>query len=77
MLGLVKEFAGIKQGFAGNAADVQAGPAKRFGFPFFDAGDFLAELNRPDGGDIAAGAAANDDQIKALRHMGVNLRDED
>ena len=70
VLGLLEEFAGIEQGLARDAADVQAGAAERLGFPLLDAGDFLAELGGPDGGDVPAGAAADDDQIEAFRHVG-------
>jgi hypothetical protein len=70
VLGLVEELAGIEQGLAGDAADVEAGAAERLVLALVDAGDFLAELGRPDRGDVPARPAADDDQIEPLRHGG-------
>src|SRR5205814_5021256 len=50
----------------GDAADVEAGAAQRR--PLLDAGDFEAELGGADGGDVAAGAGPDHDQVVALRH---------
>ena len=44
VLGEVVELAGVEQGLAGDAADVQAGAAE--GRPLLDAGDFHAKLRR-------------------------------
>ncbi len=63
--GLLVEPAGVEQGLGGNAADVETGAAQ--GRAAIDAGDPQAELRRPDGADIAAGAAPDDDEIVWLR----------
>ena len=44
-----------------NAADIKAGAAERR--RAFDAGRFHAKLRRADGGDIAAGAGTDNDEV--------------
>ena len=55
------EGGAFEQRFGGDAADVQAGAAE--GGCCFDAGGFVAELGGADGGDVAAGATADDDDV--------------
>ena len=62
VLGLVVVLAGLQQGLAGDAAHAQAGAAQ--GVLLFHAGDLHAELGRADGGDVAAGARADDDEVE-------------
>ena len=50
-------FGAVEQGFGRDAADVEARPAEVFPF---DASDAKAELRRADGGDVSAGAGADD-----------------
>src|SRR6056297_2162091 len=61
VFGLVQLVGGVQQRLGGDAADVEAGAAK--GFSALDAGGFQAELRAADGGDIAAGAGADDDDV--------------
>ena len=62
VLGLVEVFAGLQEGFAGDASHAQAGAAQ--GVLLLHAGDLHAELGRADGGDVAAGARADYDEVK-------------
>src|SRR4029079_19772510 len=66
------ELAGIEQGLARDAADVQAGAAERGAF--LDAGDLLAELGGADGGDVPARPGPDDDQIVTLGYGGETSR---
>ena len=59
--GLVEQLGGMQQRLGRNAADIEAGAAE--GRALLDHGDLQAELRRADGADIAAGAAADDDEI--------------
>ena len=72
MVGVVKMFAGLQQGLGGYATDVGAGAAGCGAagrvFPLVDTGHVEAQLGRTNGRDIAAGACADDDDIKLLRH---------
>ncbi len=55
------ELARVEQGLRGDAADAQARAAERR--LLVDAGHAHAELGRADGGDVAAGAGADHDQV--------------
>ena len=68
MPGLGIKFGGMQQGLRRNAADIEAGAA--MGGALFDDRDFEAELGRADGADIAAGAGADDGEIKLFSHDG-------
>ena len=63
---IADDLGDVQQSLRGNASDVQAGSAKRC--VLLDDGHLLAKLCRPDGGDIAAGAAADDDEIISVAH---------
>jgi len=67
--GRVVGFAGIQQGLAGNAADVEADAAESWSF--LEADHFQAELGGPHRGHITARSGANDAQVDlfALRHF--------
>ena len=67
--GLVVELGGMQQRLGGDAADVEAGAAE--GGALLDHGHLQAELRRPDGAHIAAGAGADDDQIERPRLFSV------
>ena len=56
----------LQQGLGRDAPDVQAGAAQ--GAAFLDDGRLEAQLRRPDGGDVAARAAADDDQVIRIAH---------
>ena len=58
VLDVLHQFSGVQQALGGDAAHVQAGAAQIL---LFDQGDLGAQLRGPDGGHIAAGAAADDD----------------
>ena len=60
-----EQLAGVEQGLARDAADVEAGAAE--GGALLDAGHLHPKLSGADGGDIAAGAGSNDDQVEAHR----------
>ena len=61
---------GVDQRLRGNAADVEAGSAEPVGF---DENRVEAELAGADRGDIAAGAAADDENLAAkLVHRAVS-----
>ena len=73
MLRGVEMFAGLQQGFGRNAADVQAGAAQRGRIACFvdariDTGGFETQLGGADGGNVSAGACADDYYI-VLRHV--------
>jgi hypothetical protein len=58
---------GLQQRLRGNAADIEAGPAKRTAL--LDAGGLETELRCADGAHIAAGSAADDDEVElSIRH---------
>src|SRR5262249_28822350 len=59
---------------ARDAADVETGAAERG--PLIDDSHRLAQLRRTDGRHVAAGSAANDDQIESLSHhtLGEDVR---
>jgi hypothetical protein len=58
-------FGGGEEGFARNAADVEASAAE--GGAFLDEGDLEAELGGAEGADVAAGAGANYDHVESER----------
>ena len=60
-----KLLGGMKQRFAGDAADVEASAAE--GAAFVDEGDFEAELRGAKRADVAARAGADDDQVEGSR----------
>ena len=70
--GVLEVLAGLQQRLARDAADVGAGAARcraALGvLPLVDAGGVQAELCGADGGDVAAGAAADDDDVECLGH---------
>ena len=71
-LGLVVQLAGIEQCLARNTPPVEAGAAQ--GGLFFDAADAHAQLGGADGGNVSAGAGADDDQIVSrFAHKGTEL----
>ena len=51
----------LQQRLGGNAPHIQAGSAE--GAAHFDTGGFEAQLSGFDGGDVAAGTAADDDYV--------------
>jgi hypothetical protein len=65
---VLEVLAGLQQGLGGDAADVGAGAARGrtalVVLPLVDAGDVHAELGGADGGDVAAGAGADDDEVE-------------
>ena len=63
---------GAEERLGRDAADVDAGAAE--GLVGFDADDGEAELCGADGGDIAAGAAADDDEIRGEGLVGHGVR---
>ena len=65
LLGKREVVTGVEQRLAGDAADVQAGAAE--GLAAFDEGSFQAELRAANRRDVAARAAADDNEIK-FRH---------
>ena len=68
--GLLVVLRGLQQRLGGDAADVEAGAAERrlaVGvLPFVDAGVAEAELRGADRGDVAAGPAADHDDVEGL-----------
>ena len=70
--GVLEVLARLQQRLARDAADVGAGAARRRAalgvLPLVDAGGVEAELRGADGGDVAAGAAADDDDVEVLGH---------
>jgi hypothetical protein len=69
VLGLEEVLGGVEQGLGRDAPDVQAGAAEAL--ILLDAGDPHAELGRADGGDVPAGAGADDDQVVGRGGGGV------
>jgi hypothetical protein len=72
--GVVEVLGGLQQRLGGDAADVEAGAAEAHlalrvvvGLGFA-AGGVEAELRRANGGDIAAGAAADDYDVELFSH---------
>ena len=79
MAGLLEVLRRLQQRLRRNAADVGAGAAGRrtalVVLPLVDAGGGKAELRGADGGDVAAGAGADDDDVEAVRgRHGVRCR---
>ena len=70
-------FGRLQQRFRRDAAHVGAGASGRRAalviFPFVDAGAAKAQLRSADGRDIAAGAAADDDNVKIFRHNQIQI----
>ena len=73
--GIVEVLGGLQQRLGGNAADVEAGAAEAHlalrvvvGLGFA-AGGAEAELRGADGGDVAAGAAADDEHVELFGHL--------
>ena len=73
---LLVELRGLQQRLRGDAADIEAGAAERAAL--LDAGRLEAELRRADRGDIAAGAAADDDDVDRSQfgHEGILAEDK-
>jgi hypothetical protein len=67
---VLEVLAGLQQGLGGDATDIGAGAARGRTaggvLPLVDAGDVHTELRGADGGDVAAGAGADDDEIEVL-----------
>jgi len=75
----LKQVGSMQQGLGGNAAHVQAGTAEpgftlgvRIGFGFA-AGYGKAQLGRPNGRHITAGATADDENVELLVRHGTPL----
>lgn len=69
VLGGMEMLGRLQQGFGGNAADIQAGAAQSRGIARFvdarvDTGGFETQLGGADGGDITAGAGADDNNVE-------------
>ena len=60
ILDVLHQLGAVEQAFGGDAADIQAGAAQVLPF---DEGHLGAQLGRPDGGHIAARAAADDNDL--------------
>jgi hypothetical protein len=73
--GVVEVLGGLQQRLGGDAADVEAGAAEaHFALRVvvglgFAAGGVEAELRGADGGDVAAGAAADDEDVELFGHL--------
>ena len=69
---MIKILGRLQQCLGGNAAHVGASAAgrglARRRLPFIDARDLHAQLRRADGGDIAAGAGADDYYVELFTH---------
>ena len=65
--GLVEHLGGVQQRLGRDAADIEAGAAKRRAL--LDHGDLQAELGGLDGADIAARAGSDDDDI--ISHFSI------
>ncbi len=61
MAGLLEQFGGVEERLRRNAPDIEAGSAERR--ILLDDGDVEPDLGGANGADIAAGAAADDDEI--------------
>ena len=68
LFGLVQHLGGVQKRLGRDAADVQAGAAQ--GAAALDAGGLQAKLCAADGADIAAGAAADYDDVIACHGSG-------
>src|SRR6185312_6117025 len=66
MPGFMEALGGMQQRLGGDAADVQAGAAEAAAL--VDAGGGEAQLSGPDGGVVAAGAAADHDHVERVSH---------
>ncbi len=71
MRGLVEQLRAMQQRLGGNAAQIEASPAQRLAR--LGAGDLEAQLRGADGGDIAAGSGADDEEV-VVRFSQVGLR---
>ena len=65
MVEVLEHLRRFEQGFGGDAAPVEADAAQRLAL---DNAHFQTQLRRPNGGYVAAGAAADHDQIKLQCH---------
>src|SRR5262249_3238269 len=63
LLDLIEAVGRLEESLGRDAASVEAGAAE---FDLFDDGDVETELLGADGGDVAAGAAAEDDEIELV-----------
>jgi hypothetical protein len=61
--GEMKHFGGMQEGFARDAANVQAGAAQVF--VFFNQGGFESELSGANRGDVATGSGSDYNAIKS------------
>ena len=75
--GLLEMLGALQQRLGRNAAHVGAGAsgsgAAFFVFPLVNAGHVQAQLRGANGRDIAAGACADNDDVKSVTHI-VNLQ---
>ena len=77
VVGLVKMFRRLQQGFRRDAAHVGASATKCGAtgvvLPFVDTSDLKAQLCRADGGDVTARASADDDDVEWFAHALLSL----
>ena len=64
--GFLVQFRGVQQRLRGDAADIEAGAAE--GGVLLDHRGLQSELRRANGAEIAAGTAADDDEIVGTHH---------
>jgi hypothetical protein len=62
-LDVVEDAGRLEEGLGGDAATVETGAAE---LELLDDGDLETELGGADGGDVAAGAAAEDDEVELV-----------
>ena len=76
--GMLEVLGRLQQRLGGNAAHVGAGAARSGAalvvLPLVDTGDLHAQLGRADGGDVAARACADHDDVELLAHGYFSVR---
>jgi hypothetical protein len=79
VVGMLKVLARLQQGLGRDATHVGAGAAGRWAtggvFPFIDTSDLETKLGCTDGGNVATGATADDNDVELFAH-GMCLLDE-
>ena len=77
-LGMLEMLGRLQQRLGGNAAHVGAGAARSGAalvvLPLVDTGDLHAQLGSADGGDVAARACADHDDVELLAHGYFSVR---
>src|SRR3954469_23397840 len=72
MSGMLVVLRGLQQRFRWDAADIRASATRRrapiAASPIVDAGGSEAELRAADGGDVTAGAGADDEDVELFSH---------